>query len=1079
MKILSLRFKNLNSLVGEWTIDFTHPQYTADGIFAISGPTGAGKSTILDAICLALYGRTPRLDKITTSTNEIMSRRTKECFAEVVFESNKGIFKCYWSQTRANKTLRLQNTNFEISDYVTGKIIASKIKDTATAIIERTGMDFNRFTQSMLLAQGGFAKFLQANASERAPILEEITGTEIYSTISALVFERNKCEFNKLELIKVETEGIHILNNEEVELLSSELNEIKVSDHTLNISKAQVENSINWLNDIDKLNKEIQNITQEEATHKDALQAFIPDREVLVKANRAYEIEAEYAKLTSLRDIQKTEKTEFSTKEQLLPELKDKIEKGTLLASIEIDTLKKINSEAITERETIKEVREIDVQLKNAANNLSASEVTLKSFASSIEKSKSEIISLDSKIASTQKQAEAAKNYSSENSADESLHQQLAVIKLSITGLDEQRKVHATSKAHSNTAQENWNTANKQVEGQLILLKSAQDKHAEVKKLVINKQTERNALLENRPLAEYRKDLENLMEKNVLINKIKNLESHRNSLEDGKECPLCGSVHHPYAQGNIPDIEETELQIIKLKKLIGDIEKLERELLVTEKTESDALNAVNTAESRLTILRNDLLNCQTNLTKTRETEEIAGAVLSQLQTEIIKTLQPYGFNQVDNTATIINSLQTRLTNWNKNQQIKTDSETLMNGYKANIATQDALLLSAQNSLSGEQIKYDHINIELTGLKEKRMGLYGQKDPSVEELRLNKALENASTSERNASTILSELKKELETLENRIQELKGAVSKRKSDLEQLELVFLSSLTKAEFYSENEFCAGRIEKELRDKLSVKSKTLDDKTAEMTSRKSDREKTLAVELNKMLTDTPLEKLKEELNDTDAKITAVKERIGAINQKSKDNEIAKKEHLEKIIKFEKQGVICKKWETLNGLIGQKDGAKFSRFAQGITFEIMVSHANKQLTKLTDRYLLIRDTNEPLDLNVIDNYQAGECRSTKNLSGGESFIISLALALGLSSMSSKNVRIDSLFLDEGFGTLDEETLEVALDTLASLQQEGKLIGIISHVGLLKERINARIEVVKGNSGKSTLSGPGCSSLII
>jgi exonuclease SbcC len=264
-------------------------------------------------------------------------------------------------------------------------------------------------------------------------------------------------------------------------------------------------------------------------------------------------------------------------------------------------------------------------------------------------------------------------------------------------------------------------------------------------------------------------------------------------------------------------------------------------------------------------------------------------------------------------------------------------------------------------------------------------------------------------------------------------------------------------------------------VRDTLSLKSKALDDKTAEMTTRKSDREKSLLTEQSKMLTDQPLEVLKEELNETDAKISTIKERIGAINQKLKDNEIAKNEQGEKIKKLEQQRVISKKWEALNGLIGQKDGAKYSRFAQGITFEIMVSHANKQLIKLTDRYLLTRDTNEPLDLNIIDNYQAGECRSTKNLSGGESFIISLALALGLSGMSSKNVRIDTLFLDEGFGTLDEETLEIALDALSSLHQEGKLIGVISHVGSLKERINAKIEVVKGNGGISTLSGPGCS----
>ncbi|MDD2468767.1 MAG: SbcC/MukB-like Walker B domain-containing protein, partial [Desulfobulbus sp.] len=108
---------------------------------------------------------------------------------------------------------------------------------------------------------------------------------------------------------------------------------------------------------------------------------------------------------------------------------------------------------------------------------------------------------------------------------------------------------------------------------------------------------------------------------------------------------------------------------------------------------------------------------------------------------------------------------------------------------------------------------------------------------------------------------------------------------------------------------------------------------------------------------------------------------------------------------------------------------------------------------------------------------QAGEIRSTRNLSGGESFLVSLALSLGLSTMASHNVRVDSLFLDEGFGTLDEETLDTALQTLAELQQDGKLIGIISHVPLLKERIDLRIQVQPGPDGCSRIVGPGCAQL--
>jgi exonuclease SbcC len=128
----------------------------------------------------------------------------------------------------------------------------------------------------------------------------------------------------------------------------------------------------------------------------------------------------------------------------------------------------------------------------------------------------------------------------------------------------------------------------------------------------------------------------------------------------------------------------------------------------------------------------------------------------------------------------------------------------------------------------------------------------------------------------------------------------------------------------------------------------------------------------------------------------------------------------------------------------------------------------------MTDRYLLTRDIHQPLELNVIDSYQAGEIRSTKNLSGGESFVVSLALALGLSQMAGRNVRVESLFLDEGFGTLDDETLDTALETLAGLRHDGTLIGVISHVAALQERIGTRIQVVPRTGGTSILRGPGC-----
>ncbi|MGZ8196648.1 MAG: AAA family ATPase, partial [Methylosarcina sp.] len=249
MRILQIRFKNLNSLVGEWMIDLTHPAFSSDGIFAITGPTGAGKTTLLDAVCLALYGRTPRLNKVSKGWNEIMSRQTGECFAEVTFETQAGRYRSHWSQRRAHKKPggELQSPQHEIACADSGQIVETKSRGVAEEIEKVTGMDFDRFTRSMLLAQGGFAAFLQASPDERAPILEQITGTHIYSLISIRVHERRLEERKKLESLLAELAGMQLLSVEDEHQLNAGL-ERKIQQDTVLAGQVSEKNkAIAWI----------------------------------------------------------------------------------------------------------------------------------------------------------------------------------------------------------------------------------------------------------------------------------------------------------------------------------------------------------------------------------------------------------------------------------------------------------------------------------------------------------------------------------------------------------------------------------------------------------------------------------------------------------------------------------------------------------------------------------------------------------------------------------------------------------------------------------------------------------------
>ncbi|MCW8995593.1 MAG: AAA family ATPase, partial [Psychromonas sp.] len=259
MKILSLRFKNLNSLQGQWKIDFQRAEFTDNGLFVITGQTGAGKSTILDAICLALYQQTPRLDRLTQSKNELMTRGTGDCLAEVEFSVNGKDYRVFWGQKRARKnpTGKLQAPHCELAE-IEGAILSTKSSEVLKLVTELTGLDFSRFTKSMLLAQGGFAAFLNASPKERGELLEELTGTEIYCEIGKHVFERNKQVQADLLLLVKQAERLQVLSQEQVSELQAQASALETAKQDSGKTVKRIENALLWLKNTTLLKSQLE-----------------------------------------------------------------------------------------------------------------------------------------------------------------------------------------------------------------------------------------------------------------------------------------------------------------------------------------------------------------------------------------------------------------------------------------------------------------------------------------------------------------------------------------------------------------------------------------------------------------------------------------------------------------------------------------------------------------------------------------------------------------------------------------------------------------------------------------------------
>lgn len=366
-----------------------------------------------------------------------------------------------------------------------------------------------------------------------------------------------------------------------------------------------------------------------------------------------------------------------------------------------------------------------------------------------------------------------------------------------------------------------------------------------------------------------------------------------------------------------------------------------------------------------------------------------------------------------------------------------------------------------------------LQTELKTKQLQRDKLFGTKLVEIERKAYERLLSQLAEAKDQAYENLSKARSVQAAAEQRLKTAEQRSAEAEKNLLSAKTEWTDALKKEKFESEEDWRRARLDSEA---INALHKEITDYKAQSRSaadRFSEADKKLAEKESQKLTDKSLEVLEAEKREASAEKEKLLEQKGELQKELKTDEEAriKRAGIEDELKKLKHQVAV--WDRLNTLVGSSSGDKYRRYVQSLVLLTLLKNANVELTKLHSRYRLAKGGGD-MEIKVIDSDLADQERPTDNLSGGETFIVSLALALGLAQMASNNVRIDSLFLDEGFGTLDDDSLEKALNALSSLNAHGKTVGLISHVDQIKERIPSKIVVKRSaQPGVSRLEGAG------
>ena len=959
MKILTIRLKNLTSIEGTFEVDFTAEPLRSAGIFAISGPTGAGKSTILDALCLALYDKTPRFaasgenlylsdvgeNQVNQSdVKNILRRGTGEGFAEVDFIGITGRrYRSRWSVRRARSkaTGSLQSQTIQVTDLDKEEELQGTKTELLNQLVALVGLTYEQFTRTVLLAQNDFATFLKSRESAKAELLEKLTGTEIYSRISREIYARSKAADEAMNLLKNTISLIELIPEEEL----------------LSLRKEQ--------------------------------ERLIGLR--FIETKRLTELNAQLSIVQSLKIRQKQlcekQQEEFVGVEEL-----KRLQTG--LAE-QMDYLARFQEQWEALQPELRKARELDVRLQSLRTQYRQSEQTLllarKQTAEIEKKYRTGKETLSGSQNSMSRLLKGKDNFDNSLPVDlQRIEQLLLHEEQQLTTL-QQENDNRVSRLNTFGIQSVSEEQNKLLKQQAQMQRAFQASQL-LAQLCIKREeasTELAALM--RQLAVKQEQIVSLQKlyDNARMAISKDVVALRCDLHDGEACPVCGSQSHPYRQDN--EVADT---------LYHSIEK-------EYKSASDIYNQLN---NRVIALQRDINNY---------------AVQQKAQEEVLAD-----YPVAERAPEYLDAHLTEL------QQCLCALEERIKQYQ---------LLYAEWQQHDGRLKQLRMHYEAFRKEVNQVRLLTQQLTAIEE-QLTMAKQAEATEQLRFQTIGKEL----------------------GELQQLR----AGLLKGKPADEAEAAVHRREKELNEALELARKNMESVHVRILGIQGEIKQLsqTVIELSDQQEkiENP-EHLSEDIVACQSANRETERLLSVVEARLLQQEQNKKRLMEIESEWKEKQTVAEQWAKLNKLIGSADGTKFKVIAQSYTLNLLLLHANKHLAYLSKRYRL-QQVPGTLALQVIDCDMCDEVRTVYSLSGGESFLISLALALGLSSLSSNNLKVESLFIDEGFGSLDADSLRTAMEALEQLQMQGRKIGVISHVQEMSERISVQIQLHKSVNGKSEIT---------